>query len=1008
MTPRPARLLAAATTLLLATGLAVAVPADAAKPRATKTAVTAGRAVAGATTTLTATVKPRPSGTVRFSVGGKTLAGCGTVTVRAGKARCSTRFTTAGKRTVVAKYAGKKRTWRASRGTRTIVVAAKPVAARAARTIVGGTGSCTTSSGALVAVDFAKWAGPVVRGCGTDLSSGRTALTSAGVTIAGTQRFPGFVCRLGSSLFDSGRQRPTAAEDPCVNTPPASAYWSLWTAAKGATGWTYSSRGVDADRPGAGSVEAWVFGSTASGGSSGAPAFTPAEVRAGLPASAAALRTVQARTLAAPTAPDLDAAAGYLVDSLVGGTHYEQFDQPDYGLTIDGALALAATGSRDADLRDVVAYLQAHAEDYTFASTKDADGGSSGKLALLAETVGANPRSFGGVDLIATLSKVTCARADADTQCGGAGAFRYTPSLFAHALGVLALLRAGASATAPVGYLLSQQSASGGFWTDSTKSRTETDTTAVAAMALALVPGAKARTALARALRWLASQQAADGGFPGASGNSVNSAALSLQALTLDAETYSRQIAKARQFLGSAQNGDGGFDIAAGGDVPDGSDVRASAQALSGAALIPYGSVLRDLRSQSDAADGADYIVSQLHDGVALQSSYIDPETNSEVTYDDQGLTADGVLALVAAGGHDEDVSRMTSYLLGQAVAYVDPTGELGGPYTGAAAKLALVAYATTEDPTAFGGIDLLQLLRDNICPAAVKGPFSPCTAAGDFRNAFSQVSQALGVLALQASPDPADHLSFDSAPVVRLRQLQCADGGFTSVLITGTQACKSDVDSTGFAVQALVTVPGSDAVLGKAQHYLENAQKSSGLFVDELAGKQNSNSTALAALGLQTLVTALHSQTVDPPGPKTIAPVVPWQRALSGLKTLALDSGYALNPGDGDPNLRASAQAVLAAAQGTLVSLTGARIASTPRDAAVADPGTPPAGGTPPATGPGGATPNAGANAPIAQTGVTTAAQLGWALALLLAGAALVLAGRRRVAAVIGRHRAR
>ena len=132
MTPRPARLLAAATTLLLATGLAVAVPADAAKPRATKTAVTAGRAGAGATTTLTATVKPRPSGTVRFSVGGKTLAGCGTVTVRAGKARCSTRFTTAGKRTVVAKYAGKNRTWRASSGTRTIVVAAKPVAARAA------------------------------------------------------------------------------------------------------------------------------------------------------------------------------------------------------------------------------------------------------------------------------------------------------------------------------------------------------------------------------------------------------------------------------------------------------------------------------------------------------------------------------------------------------------------------------------------------------------------------------------------------------------------------------------------------------------------------------------------------------------------------------------------------------------------------------------------------------------------------------------------------------------
>ncbi|WP_247660672.1 hypothetical protein, partial [Micromonospora sp. D75] len=76
-----------------------------------------------------------------------------------------------------------------------------------------------------------------------------------GFTVTGTARWGlAFVCRING--------KPTAATEPCVNTPPATAYWSYWHASSGGS-WSYSTSGATGYNPAPGSVEGWSFGAGA-------------------------------------------------------------------------------------------------------------------------------------------------------------------------------------------------------------------------------------------------------------------------------------------------------------------------------------------------------------------------------------------------------------------------------------------------------------------------------------------------------------------------------------------------------------------------------------------------------------------------------------------------------------------------------------------------------------------------------------------------------------------------
>jgi hypothetical protein len=488
---------------------------------------------------------------------------------------------------------------------------------------------CTTTNGARVAVDYGHFAGPVVVGCAATLTAttrGIDLLTAGGFTTRGDAHDgPRFLCRIASPSFPSpdatpttpaGTGFPTPAQDACVVTPPMTAYWSFWLAPAGQNTWTFSPSGAFADHPTNGEVEAWVFGATDSGGTTGRPTFTPNQIRARITPTVVSAGVARLPRAAADigTTPDLTAATHFLATNTdangvadgtslaVDGYYDGDVDFADWGLTIDGAFALAATGTDNATLANVVHVFTAGKADpsgdtangWSGIGTAFAQGGSIGKEALLAEMTGFDPHSFGGNDLIAALDSIVCTAAS--SSCAAAGNYAFTASTFSQALAIMAQLRAddAANAAAPVDYLAGLQEADGG-WSSAIPAadKSDVDSTAMAVMALALAPGDTAAAAVAKGIAWITAQQTADGGFPGAAGDSTNSAALAIQAMTLDKAAHQTQIDNALAFLAGQQNSDGGFTIAAGGQP--GSDIRASAQAVGGAVGTSFGTLTDDI-----------------------------------------------------------------------------------------------------------------------------------------------------------------------------------------------------------------------------------------------------------------------------------------------------------------------------------------------------------------------------------------------------------------------------
>ncbi|MEE4546163.1 hypothetical protein V2S66_29875 [Streptomyces sp. V4-01] len=142
-------------------------------------------------------------------------------------------------------------------------------------------GQCTTSSGVILAVDFSHWGGPLLRSCGTTPTTGYALLNQGGWATTGTQHDgPAFICRIGYGGYQGGKQYPASAQEHCVLTPPATAYWSYWHAAPGQNSWSYSQLGAMSYHPEPGSVDLWTFGATNTTGTQGRPTFSPDTVRA--------------------------------------------------------------------------------------------------------------------------------------------------------------------------------------------------------------------------------------------------------------------------------------------------------------------------------------------------------------------------------------------------------------------------------------------------------------------------------------------------------------------------------------------------------------------------------------------------------------------------------------------------------------------------------------------------------------------------------------------------------
>jgi hypothetical protein len=149
----------------------------------------------------------------------------------------------------------------------TAAVAPKPAVAPKVA-LAGTAGHCPGSTGVTVFVDFTAFGQGTQTRCapGTP-STGIDALTQAGFTPAGTTKYGlAFVCRINNL--------PSTAQQACVTTPPATAYWAYYHANAGATTWSYSSSGPSSYHPAQGSIEGWAFGNGAT------PSKTPTQVRA--------------------------------------------------------------------------------------------------------------------------------------------------------------------------------------------------------------------------------------------------------------------------------------------------------------------------------------------------------------------------------------------------------------------------------------------------------------------------------------------------------------------------------------------------------------------------------------------------------------------------------------------------------------------------------------------------------------------------------------------------------
>ncbi|MEO3973727.1 prenyltransferase/squalene oxidase repeat-containing protein [Streptomyces sp. CAU 1734] len=861
---------------------------------------------------------------------------------------------------------------------------------------------CTRTSGAIVAVDFGPWGGPVVRGCDTTPTTGYELLQSGGFGTVGTEHDgPAFVCRIGSGAFDAGKKYPTPAEDDCVLTPQATAYWSYWTASPGQRKWTYSPLGAMSRTLGPGDVDAWVYGGTdIGGGTKGRPAFTPDDVRAegGDPPAPG--------DPAAPNVPpgtvDLPAASRWLTERLTNGQRVvaEGDTAPNYPATTEVAYALAALDNENPAVRRIAGFLgrPEHTAAYAYPAGKDEapDAGAAARLALVAEAAGKDPRAFGGRDLLGDLMANVClSGADAPQPvpgCATKGDFRTTGQTEGQTLAVIALLSGGVKPPADaVARLAGLQCDDGGFPSflilDGQVCESEAGSTALVALALQRAGGHTA--VVTRARSSLKKAQFPTGAWPAASYSVPGSAhATGWVAQTLRALGDRAHANAGVSWLSRQQLPGGGFAFEEG--VTEPLLYATTAAVIAGAKSDLVSLTTREPAPPTtptkppttppgegpDLRKGSAYLTD--HKRLIRGRHY-----ESSPGFAEFGLTIDGAYAL-AATGHDNATLR-------NIVDFLDKGGEdaggrdlhdwtgigtdhAGGGFIG---KAAVLAESVGRDPRDFGGRDLIAALAEGICPAATPATPRKCAAKGNYTWATSVFSQSLGVIAQVR----AGETTAAAGPIAYLKSLRDPSTGAWPSLIG--EKSESEVDSTAMAAMTLDLLPDADsrAAVDKALAWLAGQQLADGGFSGASGNSVNSAALAVQGLSLDAGKYAGH--------------LVKARKFLASQQNK--DGGFNVAKG-GQPgsDVRASAQAVGGATGISFGLLTRDLSGTTPEPVPSASPR--PSPSTPEIVTPGGDTQGSGSAGGPGTTGGPDGGTGGGSLAstgsrvIALAGAAVLL----------------
>ncbi|HRD62602.1 MAG TPA: hypothetical protein PL137_16970, partial [Nocardioides sp.] len=239
--------------------------------------------------------------------------------------------------------------------------------------------------------------------------------------------------------------------------------------------------------------------------------------------------------------------AGQLTNGLV---HNDQFAFDDYGLTADVGFALAAIDGNSRELRALRAALGKHVESWTTGvdfGSSDVYAGSTAKALVFAQTTGANPKKYGGINLVKQLSALVSTAGPTKGRIQDASTMGDFANTIGQSFAATGLSNAGATqGRQALKYLLKQQCHKGFFRLDfSDKSAPDqsctgapaadrvpdTDATALAVLNLLSLerPSPKARDAVGKAVKWLRKTQQANGswgGGPSTEASNANSTGL--------------------------------------------------------------------------------------------------------------------------------------------------------------------------------------------------------------------------------------------------------------------------------------------------------------------------------------------------------------------------------------------------------------------------------------------------------------------------------------------------
>jgi hypothetical protein len=260
---------------------------------------------------------------------------------------------------------------------------------------------------------------------------------------------------------------------------------------------------------------------------------------------------------AAQAAP-ADHAADWLSKQLTNGLiHNDQFDFDDYGLTIDTAFALKAVGGHGSDVRQIRNALAPHVDSYTtgvdFGSSA-VFAGAVAKLLVLTEVTHADPRNFGGVNLVKRLNGLVRKSGPAAGRIHDVEDPANGITDNANTIGQILAVRGLTGAKSPQAgkarrFLLEQQCRQGYFrltfskpnsshQSCGPKSAPDPDATSYAVVQLWKTSkgNAELRAALKHAVAWLQTQQRRSGAFTGGTSTAApntNSTGLAAWALGL-------------------------------------------------------------------------------------------------------------------------------------------------------------------------------------------------------------------------------------------------------------------------------------------------------------------------------------------------------------------------------------------------------------------------------------------------------------------------------------------